>query len=177
MYIPPDVTAAGSPAVKHYTKMIEDGQSPLFAEMCALKAPPGTKGTDRAFMEARCNNQQLDRMPADQARRLVQAARKAGISVSGKYYSAQLADKRGAADPAAWIDSTADVVKVAQARNYSVDGAVKHRGEPVPPKRKALSDRLTKEMMAKERRLNPKLKAGELREKVIAKYSYKGGKK
>ena len=177
MYIPPDVIAAGPAAQRHYQQMIQDGQAPLFAEMCATRTPPGTKGTDRAFMENRCNNQQLDNLPPEQARRLVAAARKAGINISGKYYSAQLADKRGAADPAAWVDSTADVVKVARTRNYTVSGAASHRGEAVPPKRKALSERLTKEMMAKEKKRNPKLKDGELREKVVAKYSYKGGGK
>lgn len=157
--------------------MLEDGQTPMFAEMCALRTPPGVKGTDRSYMEGRYNNQQLDRMSPAQANKIVAAAKKAGISISGKYYASSLADKRGPADPAAWVDSTSDVVRVAQARNYTVEGAVSHKGTPVPPQRKVLSERLTKEMMKVERKRNPKLKDGELREKVIAKYSYKGGGK
>jgi hypothetical protein len=44
-----------------------------------------------------------------------------------------------------------------------------------PPKPKGLSEKLTREMMAKERLMNPgkKLSDGELREKVRAKYGYK----
>jgi hypothetical protein len=142
--------------------------------MCALQQPPGTSGTDRAYMQGRLNNQQLDRMPPKQAKAMIEAAQRAGISVAGKYYASGLADKRGPADPAAWIDSTGDVKKVAMERNLNVTGAVEHKAIPVPrPKSKPLSERLTRELMREERALHPNKKAGELREMVIAKYGRK----
>ena len=108
------------------------------------------------------------------ARKILREAKAAGISTSGKFYMSGLADKRGHKDPDAWVDSIADVKKVAQKRNLTVTGAVEHQGTPVPPpKTKPLSERLTREMMAKERKKNPALKAkkdGEVREMVIAKY-------
>lgn len=109
-------------------------------------------------------------MPPDHARNIVTLARRAGINPSGKYYSSAIADHRGPADPAAWVDSTADVKRVAMQRNLTVTGAVEHKGEPMQPKRKPLSERLTREMMRVERPRNPNMKSGELREMVIAKY-------
>ena len=115
-------------------------------------------------------------MPKDQADAMVREAKAAGINISGKFYMSGLADKRGHRDPAAWIDSSADIRKVARERNLTVRGIVEHQGTPMPPpKPKGLSEKLTREMMAKERLMNPgkKLSDGELREKVRAKYGYK----
>lgn len=47
--------------------------------MVALQVPPGTKGTDRAFLEGRQNNEQLDAMPKRQANYVAKEARDAGI--------------------------------------------------------------------------------------------------
>jgi uncharacterized protein YneF (UPF0154 family) len=130
-------------------------------------------GTDRAYMQGRYNNQQLDAMPPDHAQNIITLARRAGISPSGKYYSAALADGRGPGDPGAWVDSTADVVRVAKERNLTVSGAVTHKGIPVPPKSKPLSERITKELMREERAKYPRMRKEELREMVISKYGRK----
>jgi hypothetical protein len=172
--VPSEIIAAGPGAVRFYEKLLSAGQSPRFAEMLTLQQPPAVKGTDRTYMEGRLNNQQLDRMPRHQAENIVQIARRAGISITGKYYASGLADKRGPADPAAWVDSTADIKKVARERNLNVEGAVEHKAIPMPPPpSKPLSERLTREMMRAERKSHPKMKAGELREMVVAKYGRK----
>jgi hypothetical protein len=124
-------------------------------------------------MEGRYNNQQFDQMPKDHAQNMITLAKRAGINVSGKHYSAGLADSRGPADPEAWIDSIADVKRVAMKRNLSVEGSVTHKGIPVEAKSKPLSERLTKELMRSERHLHPTMKSGELREMVVAKYGRK----
>lgn len=157
-----------------YARLRSEGHSHKWAEMCALQQPPGTKGTDRAWMQGRYNNQQLDQMPPDHARNILTLARRAGINPNGKYYSSALADKRGPADPSAWVDSTADIKRVAVERNLTVTGAVEHKGIPQPrPKSKPLSERLTREMMAVERRRHPTMKKGELRDMVVEKYGRK----
>jgi hypothetical protein len=172
--VPSEITEAGPAAVRFYERLLSAGQSPRLAEMLTLQQAPAVKGTDRAYMEGRLNNQQLDRMPKHQAENIIQIARKAGISISGKYYASGLADKRGPADPAAWVDSTADIKKVARERNLNVEGAVEHKAIPMPrPASKPLSERLTKEMMRVERKNHPNMKAGDLREMVIAKYGRK----
>lgn len=168
--VPASIRRASPEAQEMYGRLRSEGQSHKWAEMCALQSPPGIKGTDRSYMHGRYNNQQLDGMPADHARNIITLAKRAGINPSGKYYASSIADHRGPADPAAWVDSTADVKRVAMARNLNVSGAVEHKAIPVPPKRVALSERLTKEMMRAERRNHPNMKRGELREMVVAKY-------
>lgn len=173
MSVPTEVMRAGPSAVETYLESIESGATEKFAVMCALRVPPGTKGSDRAFMEGRCNNQQLDDLPPLMAKYMVNEAKAAGINVTGKHYVSGLADSRAWQDPAAWVSSVDDVKRVAAARNLHVQGAVTHEGVREAPKRKQLSERIIKEEVARESRLNPKAKAGELREKVIKNHSLK----
>jgi hypothetical protein len=69
-----------------------------------------------------------------------------------------LADKRGHLDPMAWIDSTADIKKVAKIRNLEVNGIVNVKAEPTPPKRTPLNpklvEKLSKDMMAIDSKLS-----------------------
>lgn len=171
--VPENIRSKGRDAAEMYVKLRSEGLSHKWCEMVILQKPPGVRGTDRAYMHGRYNNQQLDEMPKDHAQNIVTLARRAGINPSGKYYSAAIADHRGPADPAAWVDSTADVKRVAMERNLTVTGAVEHKGVAVPPKRKPLSERLTREMMRVEKARNPSMKNGELREMVVAKYGRK----
>lgn len=170
--VPENIVAAGSEAVSHYRKMIQAGNTHRFAEMCALQLPPGLRGTDRAVMQDRYAGQWLDKMPPHQARRIVNDATKAGINISGKYYMSGLADSRAHLDPAAWIESAADIRKVAKLRNLNVRGIVDHEAvnmDPIP--KPALSERLIREMSKKEMGANPKLSKGEAREAVLEKYT------
>lgn len=171
--VPECIRRAGPEVVAFYVKLLSEGQTQRFAEMCALQQPPGLKGTDRAYMQGRLNNQQLDNMATHQAKALVAMARRGGVNPSGKYYAAGLADSRGAADPGAWVDSVADVKKVAEMRNLTVEGAVEHKGRPQPRPHVPLSERATRQMMQRERPNHPNMKVGELRELVVAKYGRK----
>lgn len=141
--------------------------------MVALQTPPGTKGTDRAFLEGRQNNEQLNDMPKRQAQYVAREAREAGINISGKYYCAGIADKRGWRDPAAWVTSNDDVLRVARKRRLHVTGSVNYDPGEAPPKRVLLSESIIRDEMRKEKRKNPKAKDGELREKIIDKHAYK----
>lgn len=169
--VPVEVRRAGRTAESLFVRLLSEGYSQRWAEMCALQRPPATKGTDRSFMQGRMNNEQLDSMPVDHARNIVTLAKRAGISVSGKYYAGGLADHRGPADPKAWVSGADDIKRVAMERNLSVSGAVEHKGISVErPKSKPLSERLTRELANRERKNHPNMKAGELREMVVAKY-------
>lgn len=88
MDIPFEVKNAGYEAIQTYKAALQYGER--WAAMCALQCPPGTKGTDRAFLEGRQNNEQLDDMPRRQAKYVAKEARDAGISISGKYYWLEL---------------------------------------------------------------------------------------
>lgn len=172
--LPFDIQRASAEIQKRYLDMVASGVTPRAAEMFALQSPPGVRGTDRGLMAGRSNNEQFDSMPPDHARGIIEMARGAGISVTGKYYYAGLADKRGPADPAAWVDSVHDVKRVAAERNLTISGMVEHKGIAVDrPKSKPMSARLVREMMRAEKRRKPTMKKGELREYVMHKYGRK----
>ena len=173
MDIPFEVREAGREAIDTYQRSVAAGSSERFAVMVALQTPPGTSGSDRAFMQGRMNNQQLDEMPAHSARWMVKEARKAGINISGKYYCGGIADHRGWKDPEAWVSSNDDVLNVAKKRRMSVSGSVNYDPGPAPPQRKILSERIIKEEVAKAKRHNPRAKSGELREQIIERHAYK----
>lgn len=171
MEYPPEVLAAGPNALNMYEKALPYGER--WATMVALQQPPGTSGTDRAFLEGRQNNEQLNDMPRRQAAYVATEARQAGISISGKYYCAGIADKRGWRDPEAWVTSNDDVLRVAQKRRLHVTGNVNYDPGEAPPKRVLLSESIIKDELKKEKRKNPKAKDGELREKIIEKHAYR----
>ena len=171
MDIPYPVRQAGPEAIATYQKALPYGER--WAEMCALQIAPGTKGTDRAFLEGRQNNQQLDALPKRQAEYMVREARQAGINISGRHYVSGIADHRGWRDPAAWVASNDDVLRVARKRRLAVSGTVNYDPGPAPPKRTVLSESIIRDEMRKELRKNPKAPKGELREKIIEKHAYK----
>lgn len=171
-FLPPDIAAASEQVKAHFLKMIAEGQTSKWSEMCALQMPPGVKGTDRAVMQDRLNGQWLDKMPKKHAKRILDDAKHSGISTSGRYYMSGLADKRGPGDPQAWIESSADILKVAKERNLHVSGIVDYEArETPPPTSKPLSKRLLKELSAKEKIYHPKADAKELNELVVSKYA------
>lgn len=172
MDIPVEVQRSGREAIDRYIRALPYGEK--WASMVATQIAPGTKGSDRAFMEGRLNNQQLDEMPVRQAKFISQQAKAAGISISGKYYCGAVADKRAWRDPEAWVSSNDDILRVAMKRGHSVHGSVNYdAGPPPPPKRKVLSERIIKEEIAREKRLNPGLKVTrELREKIIERHAH-----
>lgn len=171
MTLPPDISNSPKHVQDHYLRMVADGQSERFAMMCALQQPPGTKGSDRAFMEGRLSGNWLDDLPKRQANWMVKEAKAAGINPTGKFYCSGIADKRGHLDPEAWIGSVDDVKRVARARNLTVQGAVSIEGTPSPRKEVALSPGIEKELAAKELAKNPKLSPAEAAEKVRQKHA------
>jgi len=173
VHMPDEIECAPKEIRDHYCRMIQDGQSESWALMCALQAPPGTKGSDRAFMQGRLNNQQLDEMPVNQARYISREARQAGISIEGKYYCGGIADKRGWRDPRAWVGGNDEILTVAKERRLMVSGSVNYDPGVAPPKRVKMSESIISEEAQRYKKLHPKLSKGELRNMVVEKHSYK----
>ena len=171
MDIPSEILEAGYDAVRTYRAALPYGDR--WATMVALQAPPGTRGTDRAFLEGRQNNEQLNNMPKRQATYVSKEARRAGINITGKVYCGGIADKRGWKDPEAWVTGNNDVLSVARKRRLHVTGSVNYDPGEAPPKRVLLAESIIKDEMRKEKRKNPRAKDGELREKIIDKHAYK----
>lgn len=171
--LPFDIESASAAVKVHYLKVLAMGYGERWAAMVALQSPPGTQGTDRAFMEGRYNNQQLDAMPARQAKYVADEARAAGINISGKYYCGGIADQRGWRDPKAWVSGNDDVLRVAKERRMMVTGSVNYDPGPAPPQRKLISESIVKDLVRREKKKNPGAKTSELREKVIEKHAYR----
>lgn len=166
-HIPTSVLLAGAAAVETYRASIAAGGTPRFAEMCALQAPPGTRGSDRAFMQGRCAGEWFGDMPRTLADQMVRQARKAGINTAGKFYMGGIADRRGPADPEAWVSGRDDVVRVCKKRNLEIHGAVEYVPPEQPPRKEIdINPRILREQVREEMKKHPKLSKGEATEKV-----------
>jgi hypothetical protein len=165
--LPPEIALAGQDVREHYVRMIRDGQTPQFAAMCALQQAPGTRGTDRALMQGRYAGEWMNHMHRPLADRMAREARAAGINISGKFYMGGLADKRGHRDPAAWVDSVADIKRVAQERDLHVQGIVEYTPPDRGPRKSVdIAPDILREQVRRELKKNPRMKRGEAIEKV-----------
>jgi hypothetical protein len=172
--LPYDIAHASAEVQAHYRRMIADGQTPRFAEMCSLSQPPGVSGVDRTFQEGHLDGNWLDALPKKQAQRLIREAKSAGISTAGRFYMSGIADKRGARDPKAWVGSRDDVLKVCKERSLAIRGTINYDpGESAPPKRVDLAPRLVNELVKKELAANPKMKRADAVEAVKKRHALK----
>jgi hypothetical protein len=169
--LPFDIQRASMEVREHYIRMVNAGQSPRFAEMCALQQPPGTQGTDRAFMQGRLDGNWMDGLPPRMAKKMAREAKAAGINVNGKYYLGGLADKRGHMDPSAWVDSVGDIKRVAKARNLNVSGICNVEGHEVEPVRAALNPKIVNKLAKQAMASDPKLTRQEAVRQVKEKHS------
>jgi hypothetical protein len=168
MDLPFEIASASPEAQQHYRKMIADGQTPRFAEMCALQIAPGIHGDNDSWMRGRRDGNWLDGLPKKQAQWMLREAKAAGIDTTGKYYMSGLADKRGHLDGEAWISDRDDVLRVAKKRKLELRGQVNYTPPEgvAPPQRAAgLNPKLVRELARKEMAAEPGLtrKAAEQR--------------
>lgn len=174
MHLPPDIESASLDVQHHYIKMIEAGQAPRFAEMCALQKAPGVHGTDDSFMQGRKNAEWLDKIPTRQAKWMLSEAKKAGIVTEGRYYHGGIADRRGHLDPEAWISGRDDLLRVAKKRKLIVRGQVNYDPGDVaePPKRRnAMNPKLVRQLAKKEMAAEPGLTRQAAEARVREKHS------
>jgi hypothetical protein len=171
MKLPPELTHAPKYQQDHYLSMMSDGQSEQFAIMCSLQQPPGTKGTERAFMQGRYNGEWLNDMPAHQAKYMLAEAKAAGISTNGRYYCSGIANKLGWCDERAWIEDSGDMLKVAKERNLEVKGSVNYTPPEREPERKSLAKDVVNDLAKREMKKNPKMTKAEAKSKVKEKHT------
>ena len=112
-----------------YEEMRMNGQSHNCAMMFVAQSAPGVQ-SDTTFMAGRklgggqFEDNEMDQHYATQA---AAAAKKAGVSITGKYYSHALATKKF--DPKAWINDRSDVRRVCQENGMHCEGAVNVKGK------------------------------------------------
>ena len=162
---------------KRLDAMLAQGMAPKLAEMLAYQAPPGSRGTDRAFLEGGMERKLAEMHPNSRAH-LLHRAKEAGIDMAGKVYMSGLADERGPGDPLAWVADSHDVQKVAQARGLEVEGAVRHKPTMIdkPAKQVRLNEKIVKEIASHRLKNNPSEASRdprELREEIVEKHGSK----
>ena len=172
-----DVLAAGPEAMRRFDKAIGSGSQVQYAAMFALKKSPGTLGTDRAFMEGRLNNQQLDSMSPWWRRHILSEARRAGIDINGKVWNGTIGR---ASDPRAWVGSVDDVRQAAKAKGAGMEGMVNMPAPDLPPPKPVkLDESIVREVMQERLEADPSLRARvrrnktareDLRRDIIAKH-------
>lgn len=105
----------------HFWQLIEDGSTPRFACMIAMRSPPGIKAPDHLFNENA--RHRMNTMNSEQRDSIVEIAKKAGISTQGKYYVPGLGKYD---DPRAWCSTADDAMAVAKERGLILSGAVNY---------------------------------------------------
>ncbi len=171
------------PALKQsppsYDALVKRGVSPRLADMLASQQPPGTKGTDRAFMQGYLHDR-WSGTPHFIAQKQEKLAKAAGIHTQGKVYKGGLADWRGPGDPMAWVSSIDDVKRVCEIKNLHCRGAVTHKAHDVPPPPDIplaadIVERTLHENLAADPDKKPKTpkKLQEMREAIIDKHGSK----
>lgn len=157
-----------------YEDMRRKGESHNFAEMAATRTAPGLNGTETAFFRGKHQNQGLeDNFMGERMRKL---ARKAGISIEGKVFIGQMADKRGAEDPRAWVSSPSEIKRWCEETGAGCDGLVKVKASPPPPPVQCrLGEDIVQEKMQEYLKKDPSRAANlpELREEIIERHGAK----
>jgi len=161
-----------------FDQLIEEGNNPGFAAMLAQRRPPGTKGTDRTFLEG--SHHWADKMGKTNRKHVFEQAKKAGISTQGKVYKGGIGKPN---DPMAWVSSSGDVLAACKEKGFSCEGAVNYKAPAQRPKRKALADDIrdgyVRGILAKEPKTLEKVKKNpkairEVQERVVSKHGKKG---
>lgn len=162
-----------------FDRIVASGETARWAAMCALRSPPGSRYTERAFMQDM--NSGVDKMNHIIRDHTYAAAKKAGISTQGKVHKPSLGP---ASDPGAWVSTMDDVLAVAKARNLTITGAVNHQGVQIMEKSKRpalapdLVKRYRKEYLKQDPALAEKVRKSkkasrELTERIIATHARK----
>lgn len=162
-----------------YERMRAEGTSHSMAEILATRTPPGTGGTDRAFMAGRQNGQDIDGMlDPVRKKRMRTYKRLTGRDMpSHARYMSQIARFPG--DPNAVVESIDDFKKKLTEGGHGCEEVGVKAAEPKPRKRIALAEPLVQNLLKQERAKpeNAGKRTEELREKIIDKHAYKGGRK
>lgn len=163
---------------REYDRIVAAGNTPQFAMMCIHRKAPNPGHSDQAFN--RSARKRMNGMSDHEKNRITQLARQAGINTDGKYYVGRLGRYT---DPLAWCSTVDDVKAAARKKNLTVDGVVSHTAIPTAPVQgPALAEdivqRESKKLLMKDGELRAKVKegkvkAGEIRERVIAKHGRK----
>lgn len=122
----------------------------------------------------------LDQLPGGQGETLIgkhyrKMASAAGVTTRGKQYIGGLARYPG--DPEAWVGSRGDMIRVAKKNNFAVDGIVKVKNEPEPPRPRGISETIVKRYVDAARGIDPSLSVERATEDAVNRLAPRDGKR
>lgn len=142
-----------------YWSMVEKGESPRFALMCACRRAPLTRQSDKTFCKKRREIMESGKsgMKPWMLDRYLKLAKDAGISTQGKFYVGGLGRPT---DPMAWVSTVDDAKTVCKLKNLNAEGLVEHTAQPLPaPPRVEMAPDVRKAYVAQELAADPSLAA------------------
>jgi hypothetical protein len=116
-----ETISADSAIQAAYERIRATGESHALAEMLALAHPPGATGTERAFLQGRCNGSQFAGQEAV-GQAYAEDAEAAGVNTKGRVYVHGLATYPG--DPGAWIAGRDDAERIIAERGWGAEGSI-----------------------------------------------------
>lgn len=162
-----------------FTKAEEAANRRKFAEMCETRTAPNLNGVNENYLRGQVIHHGIGHLPMFMQQQIIGQAKAAGIDITGKVYRAGLADRRGSADPEAWVSDTGDVLAVCKRRNLSAEGIVNHKGHAVHTEDVPLADGIIKGLAREYVAKDPKLAKDphELREMIVEKHGAPANKR
>lgn len=125
--IPDEVLERGAAAVEIYLTSKGEGQTESWAIMCALRSPPGLKGTDSINFRGVAAGNPFPNMPESLRQHYIKQCKDQGIDFNGKVYKTGLVRKGFGGlrlDPQALVDSTSSVKSVLDRNGWGAEGMV-----------------------------------------------------
>lgn len=132
--IPDEVCDRGGNAVEIYLTSKGEGQSDSWALMCALRSPPGLKGTDSINFRGVAAGNPFPDMPESLRQHYIKQCKSQGIDFNGKVYKTGLVRKGYGGlrmDPQALVDSTSSVKSVLDRNGWGAEGMVNRDADNV----------------------------------------------
>ena len=132
--IPDEVLDRGDRAVEIYLTSRGGGESESWALMCALRSPPGLKGTDSINFRGVAAGNPFPDMPESLRQHYIKQCRAQGIDFNGKVYKTGLVRKGYGGlrfDPQALVDSTSSVKQVLERNGWGAEGMVNRDADTV----------------------------------------------
>jgi hypothetical protein len=159
-----------------FERLVRDGVPQTLAEMFALRQPPGTGGTDRAFLQGTGSGGDLDRtLEPIRKRRMARYKQLTGRKMpdNARYFT-QLARFPG--DPQAVVSDRGEMKRrLEQGGHGCEDFGIKRAESPPPDDTPKLDEKLVRQFLAIEKKKPENIgkKDAELREKIVDKHAYK----
>lgn len=178
MKIPHDIQNSHPAVQAFYIRMVENGESPMIAELLALRKPPGSLTDRELFKDVGTLEKQF---AGDEVmlNHITRVAKSYGYTPNNNdFYNSALAEFTG--DPRAFIPATGGrehIRKECERQGKSCEGLVKVKGRKQEVQNVPMADDLIERTAKEAVKADPALGTvpkQELRQEIVKRHSFKG---